>query len=443
MRRIWALDRRAAGHRRACSGVPRSQDPGNIGWWHTLGQRHAGPVPGPGRHRHRADDVLRALARPRLRQHPVHRRDAVRGARARHPSLGRRPPGPAHRAAHPARVRVGLDKYPRELNWLVGARAALRGPRLRLHRLPAALGPEGVLGDRGRHEHRRAGAVHRRAAAGAAPRRPQLGARDPRPLLRHPRLGPAGRALHARRLPPLRGHPPGDRRVSRDGRRSPSPARGESRREAYEREYAAEKTPGKPFLEALYKDAIVAFGVCSSLVIVLAIVAGAPLEEPANPNSTDYVPAAGVVLPRPVPAAVVLRRLAGAAHHLRASSPSAPSIFLARSRSSTAARSAIRAAGRSPWAWPRLAWSAWWGSRSWACSNAPTGLRSVPPRAGMTRTGAARPRGLQHPGLRGLPHHRRRGRRCRRRAQPGGRQADGGRDPLAIAGPRNRQHAPS
>ena len=64
---------------------------------------------------------------------------------------------------------------------------------------------------------------------------------------------------------------------------------GESRRDAYEREYAAEKAEGKPFWAALYKDAIVALVVVIAVVAV-ALVAGAPLEEPANPNSTNYAP---------------------------------------------------------------------------------------------------------------------------------------------------------
>jgi ubiquinol-cytochrome c reductase cytochrome b subunit len=64
---------------------------------------------------------------------------------------------------------------------------------------------------------------------------------------------------------------------------------GESRRDAYEREYAAEKATGKPFWEALYKDAFAALAVVV-IVVVAALVLGAPLEEPANPNATNYVP---------------------------------------------------------------------------------------------------------------------------------------------------------
>ncbi len=67
------------------------------------------------------------------------------------------------------------------------------------------------------------------------------------------------------------------------------PARTESRREAYEREYSAEKAAGRPFWDALMKDAIVALFVVL-LVVTVAYVAGAPLEDRANPNATNYAP---------------------------------------------------------------------------------------------------------------------------------------------------------
>jgi ubiquinol-cytochrome c reductase cytochrome b subunit len=64
----------------------------------------------------------------------------------------------------------------------------------------------------------------------------------------------------------------------------------ESRRAAYEREYAAEKEAGKPFWKALWKDAVVALAVVVGVTIV-AFAAGAQLEPRANPN--------GVYAPRP------------------------------------------------------------------------------------------------------------------------------------------------
>lgn len=64
---------------------------------------------------------------------------------------------------------------------------------------------------------------------------------------------------------------------------------GLSRREAYELEYSAEKEAGKPFWSALLKDALVALLVVI-VVVGAAIILGAPLEEPADPNTTSYVP---------------------------------------------------------------------------------------------------------------------------------------------------------
>jgi ubiquinol-cytochrome c reductase cytochrome b subunit len=62
----------------------------------------------------------------------------------------------------------------------------------------------------------------------------------------------------------------------------------ESRRAAYEREYAAEKEAGKPFWKALWKDAVVALAVVVGVTVV-AVLAGAQLEPRANPNAI-YTP---------------------------------------------------------------------------------------------------------------------------------------------------------
>ncbi len=64
---------------------------------------------------------------------------------------------------------------------------------------------------------------------------------------------------------------------------------GESRRERYEREYAAEKRSGHPFYQALLKDALVA---AVLFLVVLALVAaiGVPLEAQADPSAVGYVP---------------------------------------------------------------------------------------------------------------------------------------------------------
>jgi ubiquinol-cytochrome c reductase cytochrome b subunit len=80
--------------------------------------------------------------------------------------------------------------------------------------------------------------------------------------------------------------------IAASPRRKPivSPQPGESRRDAYEREYAAEKEAGKPFWKALFKDAVVALIVVVAVTLV-AFLAGAPLEPRANPN--------GIYAPRP------------------------------------------------------------------------------------------------------------------------------------------------
>lgn len=79
--------------------------------------------------------------------------------------------------------------------------------------------------------------------------------------------------------------------IAASPRRKPlvAPVEGLSRREAYEREYAAEKEAGKPFWMSLFKDAIVA-AVLLAIVIALAATQGSQLEAKANPNSTNYVP---------------------------------------------------------------------------------------------------------------------------------------------------------
>lgn len=79
--------------------------------------------------------------------------------------------------------------------------------------------------------------------------------------------------------------------IAASPRRKPlvEPIEGLSRREAYEREYTAEKEAGKPFWAALLKDAIVA-AILLAIVVVLALTQGSQLEAKADPNTTNYVP---------------------------------------------------------------------------------------------------------------------------------------------------------
>jgi ubiquinol-cytochrome c reductase cytochrome b subunit len=79
--------------------------------------------------------------------------------------------------------------------------------------------------------------------------------------------------------------------IAASPRRHPlvEPVAGMLRRDAYQREYEAEKAAGKPFWIALLKDGAVALGLLV-LVFALTILVGAPLEPKADPNATGYAP---------------------------------------------------------------------------------------------------------------------------------------------------------
>jgi ubiquinol-cytochrome c reductase cytochrome b subunit len=79
--------------------------------------------------------------------------------------------------------------------------------------------------------------------------------------------------------------------IAASPRRQPlaAPIPGESRRDAYAREYAAEKVAGLPFWHSLLKDAIVSL-LLLVVVFALALGPGAALEPKANPNAIGYAP---------------------------------------------------------------------------------------------------------------------------------------------------------
>ena len=103
----------------------------------------------------------------------------------------------------------GSYKYPRELNWIVGVLLLAMGMAGGIHRLPAAVGPDRVLGERRRHQPERDGPVPRAVARAVPP----IGAGD------------RGRDAHAVLLAAHARDPGRDHRVDRPAPLSDHPAR--------------------------------------------------------------------------------------------------------------------------------------------------------------------------------------------------------------------------
>ena len=164
-------------------------------------QRAAVPPRRAAPHRRRADDVLRAGAADGLRQRALHHQHAAARVAAARPALTGAPRFIVLAAAiHLLRVFFfGSYKAPREVTWLTGVTLFLLDPRVLAERLPAAVGPEGVLGDDGHDQHCARHAAHRRAGGAGAPRRQPARRADARPLVQRARLPAAGRAHRLRR----------------------------------------------------------------------------------------------------------------------------------------------------------------------------------------------------------------------------------------------------
>ena len=176
-------------------------------------------------------------------------------------------------ALHLVRVFIqGAYKYPRELTWVVGSACCSWCARVRLHRLPAAVGPAGLLGD-GRSAPRSPAASRSSAArscccCAAAPTSPA----HVEPLLRDPRPGAAAGARGAAGF------------ISCSSTSSVSPTR--KRPEPRVPTATPSSEPLRPFFPNYLLDELVAWYVLLAILVVLASLFPVGLEEQADPLVT-------------------------------------------------------------------------------------------------------------------------------------------------------------
>ena len=163
----------------------------------------------------------------------------------------------------------GAYRRPRELNWMVGLAlfGVVRG--VRAFGVPAALGPEGLLGEAGRGDDRRQRAGGRRHGPAADPGRRRLRDHDADAGLRAARDGAAGVA--DRRCWCSTSICSGATATRRSGRCPTEVA-------------AARAVPAWP--DQAFRNAVVGLLACG--VVAVAVIArhGAPLESPADPTSS-------------------------------------------------------------------------------------------------------------------------------------------------------------